>query len=310
MQPLLVLGSVLLVIWLLPGGEKSGPHTPCKALSGDGSTVGMTLSRCRTIASDTASEEDPLPFWGRVDCASESRQQWVPTGGDIQLTAAGSLQGDTAFRRLTIFDADEAEEHAGRCELGYNWNEDSDPGTGITGPGPTVFYEEGQRRVTFASLRIPAVWNVDDPNWRTVLQMKQAEPYNNDAHASMFELQVRDGNWLVINDWHDVWTAPATPGVWTRFAFDLTYSQDPRIGSIKVYVDLNDDGDFNDSGEQSPTVHRQTLLDETAGEQDAVPPGGSVPSHLRAGLYQNEIYSCPPPDGCYMDIDNVQVVEP
>lgn len=139
-----------------------------------------------------------------------------------------------------MLDEDERARGVGRCELGYNWNEDTDPGTGIAGPGPTVFYDEGERLVTFA--------------------------------------------------------------------FDVAYSSDPAKGSIRIYADLNGDGDAEDDDERSPELRLATLRPETAGRQDAVAPGEGIPSHLRAGLYQNRNYGCPPPQGCYMDIDNVQVV--
>ena len=37
--------------------------------------------------------------------------------------------------------------------------------------------------------------------------------------------------------------------------------------------------------------------------------GDAIPSHLRAGIYQDEGYSCPlSGPGCSIDIDNVQVL--
>ena len=36
-----------------------------------------------------------------------------------------------------------------------------------------------------------------------------------------------------------------------------------------------------------------------------------MPSHLRAGIYQNESYACPRSGvGCSVDVDNVQVLRP
>lgn len=271
------------------------------------SLIGLSLPDCSLIASDTSAASDPLPFWGKVDCEADTRHQRLIAGGDLHPTGAGAPQGDVAYRRLTAIDGDDA--WGERCELGYNWNSATDPGNGLTGPGPTVLYSEGQRRVTYASLRLPASADVNDPDWRVVLQMKQTQPYANNDHHSMFELQVRSGNWLVISDWNDLWTAPAHTDRWTRFAFDVVYSQNPAVGSIRVYVDLNDDGDVADAGERSPLFRRQTLIRETA-SGGAVAPGQSVPSHLRAGIYQNENYSCPAPAGCHVDVDNVQVVAP
>ncbi len=256
----------------------------------------LTLPGCEAIASDTAAKPDPTDFWGQIDCARDSRHSRRAPGGDPAPRAGGRPQGDEAFRRLRVLDGDEISGE--RCELGRNDSEE----------GPTVFYEEGERRITFASLRLPPSSDLTDPNWRVALQMKQAQPYNNPAQASMFELQVREGNWLLISGWHDLWTGPARAGAWTRFAFDVTYSRDPGLGRINVYADLNGDGDAGDAGERSPTIERATLLEETDGDQSAVDPGDSIPSHLRAGIYQNPIFRCPAPAGCWVDVDNVQVL--
>jgi hypothetical protein len=97
--------------------------------------------------------------------------------------------------------------------------------------------------------------------------------------------------------------------MWTRFAFDVVYSQNPEIGSIQVSVDLNGDGDFEDPNEHSPKMHAPTLATETEPGYE-IPPGGSIPSHLRAGIYHNTKFSCPRPVGCSSNLDNLQVIAP
>jgi hypothetical protein len=230
-----------------------------------------------------------------IDCETDSRHQQVTSGGDSHSMGTGSSQGNSAFRRMTVIDGDDV--YGERCELGFNnWS------------GPTTFYNEGQRRVTFISLRMPNNSDVNAQGWRTVMQMKQAQGYRNPDTSPIIEMQVRDGRWSVSNSWNGIWSAPAQQNTWTRFAFDVTYSQDPSIGSIKVYVDLNGDGDASDSGEQSSTMHMATLRAETAGtgySDYAV--GQSIPNHLRAGIYQDPGYNCP--SGCSVDVDNVQVVK-
>lgn len=192
-----------------------------------------------------------------------------------------------------------------RCELGNNWTASTvDP----PGPGPTIFYYEGYRRVTYMSLRLPSTTAMGS-DWRTVMQMKQTQPYNNGTPAPILELQLRSGVWMMVNNWNEVWTAPASPGAWTRFAFDITYSASPAVGTIKVYVDLNGDGDFGDPNEQSPVIHGATLQTETSpGGISPYSVGQSIPDHLRTGIYENPNYSCP--SGCSMDVDNVQVLRP
>ena len=266
---------------------------------------------CRLIASDTASEEDPIPFWGEIDCVSESRHRRLPVTGDDHPDAFGDSQIDGGLRRISVVDGDDISGE--RCELGENWRLKSDPGTGNEGPGPTVLYEEGDRRITMISVRLPKEWDLQDPDWRVVTQMKQAQPYTNPTLSSVFELQMRAGTWNVISNWSEpLWTAPAALDQWTRFAFDVTYSQDPKRGLISVYADLNGDGDANDDGEQSGPIRHATLKTERAGrnidENDLVP-GDPIPSHLRAGLYQNPNFKCPAPKGCTVDIDNVQVID-
>lgn len=198
---------------------------------------------------------------------------------------------------MTVLDGDD---QAGeRCELGLN-----DQG------GPTALFREGQRRVTLVSLRLPANSPISAPNWRVVLQMKQTQPYFNPAPAPIFELQARAGRWVIASDWSDLWATRARQSTWTRFAFDIVYSQNPSTGSIKVYVDRNGDGDASGKGEQSRRLPHQTLRPEVAGGQGPIAVGASIPSHLRAGIYQNSLYSCPAPRGCSVDVDNVQVVKP
>jgi hypothetical protein len=302
---LVVIAGVVLFI-ALSGGDGASDPAPRGSCLIPGSKIGMEFPGCDMVASDTASSPAPLPFWGRMDCVDPSRHRWVASGGDGHPIATGSKQANSAFRRLAVIDGDDI--WGERCELGYNWNAESDPGTGIRGPGPTVFYHEGSRRVTYVSLRLPHAWDVHDPDWRVVLQMKQTEPYDNHHGGPMLDLQVRGGSWVVMSEWEELWTAPARTGAWTRFAFDVTYSADPARGSIRVHVDLNGDGDFGDSGERSPTFNRATLRREAP--NSVTQPGESIPSHLRAGLYQNENYACPAPAGCHVDLDNVQVLGP
>jgi Polysaccharide lyase len=265
-------------------------------LSEPGSTIGLTLpSSCTVVGSDTAGSADPINFWGKIDCQTASRHQQITSGGDSSATALGTSQGNAAFRRLTVRDGDNV--YGERCELGENESY-----------GHTTLYHEGQRRVTFMSLRLGSGINPLGSDWRTVMQMKQAQTYRNPDTSPIIEMQVRDGEWILRNSWNDLWSAPAQAGKWTRFAFDITYSADPNVGSMRMYVDVNGDGDAADAGESSPEMHLATLRVETAGQGSShYEVGQSIPDHLRAGVYQNQAYSCP--SGCSVDVDNVQVVK-
>jgi hypothetical protein len=149
--------------------------------------------------------------------------------------------------------------------------------------------------------------------WQTVAQMKQAMPADNVGTGPVLELQLYGDRLWLQNSWHQAWSTRAPdPNTWIRYALDVTYSPDPDVGSVQVYVDLNGDGDALDSGEESPRLSLQTMLAETDGPNgtsDGLAPGDPIPDHLRLGIYHNPSIVCPPPDGCAVDVDNVQVVE-
>lgn len=279
--------------YVQPPHETGNPNCP---LSHPGSTIGLTLpSACSLVGQDTASSADPVPFWGKIDCQTASRHQHLTSGGDTHDTGLGSGQGNASFRRMTVQDGDNI--WGERCELGENESY-----------GHTTLYHEGQRRVTYMSIRMGNGANPLDSDWRTVMQMKQAQSYRNPNLSPIIEMQVRNGAWTLRNSWSDIWTAPAQGDTWTRFGFDITYSADPSVGSMRMYVDLNGDGDSSDVNESSPTMHMATLRVETAGSGSSrYEVGQSIPDHLRAGIYQNGDYSCP--TGCSVDVDNVQIVK-
>jgi len=256
------------------------------------------MGDCPTIAADTASATSPLPFWGKVDCADSSRVTRLTGGADPHPAASGAAQPDNSYRQLTVMDGD-------------NVNRNS----------PTALYREGQRRVTYASIRLPDSFPLDANTWQAVLQMKQAQPADGGGGTPVLALHAFDGAWRFYQsdsngpsgDTHELWSAPAAKNTWTRFAFDITYSQDPSKGKIQISADLNGDGDFSDAGEQSPVMTTYTLkyeVDGPNGTSDGLAPGQSIPSHLRMGNYHNPSISCPPPLGCQTDVDNVEVVKP
>ena len=275
-------------------------HGSCP-LSDPRTEIGLALGGCRLVASDTAQVLDPNGFWGRVDCETASQSQRLSSDGDTHLTALGGAQGDSAYRRQTVFDGDDV--YGERCELGRN----------NLSAGTTVFYREGQRRATLFSLRLPSNLPLWTSDWQTVMQMKQTQPSDGGGGGPIIELNARSNQWRVYNDWHLVWSFPAQSGVWTRFVWDVTYSRDPSKGALQVAADLNGDGDVADPGERSARLHVATLKAETSGPNgtsDGLAPGDSIPSHLRAGIYHNPSISCPVPVGCSADLDNVQVLAP
>jgi hypothetical protein len=259
----------------------------------------------RLIASDVALNPNPIPFWQRIECESRTRHRHLTGGGDLHLTGLGVPQGNVAHRRLTLFDGDSY--YGERCELGYN-NRHS----------RVAFYGEGMRRITYFSLRFPGNFPLKTKRWQVVMQMKQSTPADNSGGAPVLALFANRGRWEL---WHSppgytlkqnlLWSRRARKGAWTRFAFHVRYSRKRSRGRIRVFADLNGDGDFGDPGERGRRRRTNTLKVETAGSSgDGYRQGQSLRSHLRLGIYHDTGISCPRPQGCSVDIDNVQVIRP
>lgn len=300
------------------GGESTAPsHTPASQpppdpppngdcpLSAPESSIGMTLpGSCTVVASDTASASSPLGFWGSIDCATDSRHKQVTSGGDPAPTATGTPQGNSSFRSLTAFDGDDF--WGERCELGMNDHRSS----------PVAFYREGQRRVTYASFRLPASYPLGTDKWQGVLQMKQSQPSDNGGGTPVLSLGAYDGKWMLFHsepgptsEDEVIWEAPAEKGIWNRVAIDAKYSQYADQGWIKIYIDLDGNGDFSGPNEQSETFRTNTLKYETGSDtSDGYSAGQSLPSHLRVGMYHNQSIPCA--TGCAVETDNIQVVRP
>ncbi|MBS1679497.1 MAG: heparin lyase I family protein [Actinobacteria bacterium] len=259
----------------------------------------MTIPGCHLVASDTAAKQSPIPFWGQVFCQTQAQATTSDTGGAPESTATGAAQGNSAARTVTVFDGDN--DWGERCELGENdWRD-----------GPTTFYHQGQRRATYFSLRLPQNFPLNTNNWQTVMQMKQAQPSDGGGGAPILEMEARQGKWVVVENWHDLFSFPARKKTWTRFAWDVYYSQNPAKGWLQVSADLNGDGDFNDPGERSPVFHVATLKTEIEGPNgasDGLAAGQPIPSHLRMGIYHDPAISCPAPTGCSVELDDVQVL--
>jgi hypothetical protein len=272
----------------------------------------MTAPGCRVLRRDTAGAPDPRPgLWGTIDCESSSRYAYHTSGGDPSPTPTGVPQGDDDYRSLTAFDGDQV--FGERCELGRN-SHTYGQNTGGETAGTFALYREGDHRVTFFSERYPAAFPVGAADWQTVAQIKQAQPADNGGGSPAITLALWGNHLRLMNTSNQVWATRAPQsGTWIRYALDVVFSPDPAVGSVKVYVDLNGDGDALDQGEQSRRLALATQITETDGPNgfaDGLGPGAPIPNHLRLGIYHHPSIACPGPTGCPMDIDNVQVVAP
>ena len=277
----------------------------------------LTVSGCTLVKADNGSAADPKPLWGSIDCVTAAQASQITTGGDTHPTGDGSAQGDTAYRRMHVNEGDNF--YGERCELGRN-----DHRSTVT-PATFNLYREGEHRITFLSLRLPSGFPLSTTTWQVVSQMKQTQPSDNGDGTPVLALHAEAGQWklfqsssvLLSSNTTELWGVNATKSQWTRFAFDVKYSQNNTIGSVKVYIDLNGDGDALDPGEQqtTPTANTYTLKQEIAGTTtDGMNTGDSLPSHLRVGLYHNNATSgtgsidCVVND-CSVEVDNVQVYQ-
>jgi len=169
-------------------------------------------------------------------------------------------------------------------------------------------------------LWLPSRFDLATQHWQVVAQMKQANPSDlaesgtGYGYSPILELDASDGQWKLYNNWNLIWQAPARKYTWVRFAIEALYSADPDRGSVRVFVDLNGDGDALDQFEAAPTITTDTLKTEIpdpdgeANDTDGIAAGEAIPSHLRVGVYHDPVIPCSP--ACRIRVDNVQVMAP
>lgn len=315
------------------GGEKGCPLADTRF---GAPPVGLTDLRdrgCALVNSDTGRLRSPRPLWGAaasggtIDCESRRRQVRLRHGGDPHPTGLGEPQpaetdgGFGPFRRLTVRDGDDV--WGERCELGHNEHRYGEGGGGRAYSGTFALYPPDQRRVTFASIRLPENFPLAAERWQTVLQMKHANPSQptfggHEISVPAIGLEARSVEGRPVfrvysneaNPDFDPVTFAARKLHWIRFVFDVFYSSDPERGWLQVSADLDGDGDLGDPGEVAPKRRAATLVEQDPDAEPifgAPPRGQTLAAHLRIGLYHDPQISCPPA-GCSVDVDNVQVV--
>jgi hypothetical protein len=224
---------------------------------------------------DSCASADPLPLYGAFVGARRDGRQNVFTNsvnqiadGRLSLQSSGG-PNNLAYRKITVQPGDQ--NWGIRDALGYNWNNASDAGWGIAGPGPTVLWHEGEYHELTTWVQLGSINTTG--YFRQLLEIKQSEPYTeNPSRGAMFELQQREGKWMAICQWSDTWTIPVTqsPGTWVPISVEGMFSADPSKGWIRFKV----------GNQTSPIFHRQTLLRDTSN-------GASVPSFMELGPYQD-----------------------
>ena len=236
-------------------------------------------------------------IWGGIACQRRDRVTAARFGGASDPGPDGAPV-NSGFRRLRVLDGDDSSGE--RCELGLNDHFTS----------PVALYREGERLITYTSLKLSKGFPLDRPSWQVVLQMKQSQPSNRGGGIPVLALHAYDDRWRLVGRNGELWSARASKNLWTRFAFDVNYSPDPRTGWASLSVDLNGDGDALDRREQSERFELATLKVEGPGSSDdGVAKGAAIPSHLRAGIYHNPVYSCSR-YRCSIGVDEVGVYEP
>jgi len=225
-----------------------------------------------------------MPLWNAIDAASPSRHQQFSSGGP----------NGGAFRRMTVQDGDNS--WGERAELGYNSRLN-----GLGAPWGTFFlYNEGQRRITDFSMRLPSTFPINTTKWQVVMQMKQTGPASNSGGTPVLALEAREGKWVLTqsdspgpsSNTHVLWSTPATLDTWTDVRLDVTYSPDPTQGRVQITV----------GGVASPTFTTFTQKYETSPAGQGLSAGGAIPSHLRMGIYHD-----PSLPGTSVDFADVRV---
>lgn len=277
--------------------------------------AGVGVSRATMLATggtvlrnDTSAQADPRPgLWGEIAAVSAARHTHVTTGGDTRNRADNVAQGNTAFRRLTVQDGDDF--YGERAALGRNeWQNGENTGSRID--GTFALANEGDHKITFWSMRFPAGFPTSTFAWQQILEWKQTQPYaqQTDLNRSgppgvALELQLYGNALRVSSMWVERWTTIVPPlGQWIRFAWDVKFSQYPNIGFMKFYVDVDNDGNFNDANEFFEW-HGATLCYSSIA-QNGMAAGDSIPNFLEIGPYRNASYT----GNSVVEIDNIQIV--
>ena len=223
-----------------------------------------TVAECKLVRSDTAADPNAHHLWGaRYACASNQRVSNPRSGGDPRPTALGTPQGNTAYRKLTVFDGDN---YSGeRCELGYNtWNE------GLANPsnpyGTFYNYFEGTAAPPTSASGSPTTSRSTRSSWQGVGQMKQSRgsrrqrPAPRSSPSAPTTASGPSGTPTPSDllQTSNSGESPAHKNVWTRIEVDAYYSQYRRARAGSSTRQSTACGAFACSARN--TLHTQPLV--------------------------------------------------
>jgi Big-like domain-containing protein len=236
---------------------------------------------------DLASDLDFLSVWHQLNPDVPSRVEWHPTGGDPHPLVDGRTSD--SWRRISIQQGDQAANDSGRMrmQLGQPY---------VTSDSSTFkVYNEGERWVTYWSMRIPGV-NIPAGTGAQVWEMYQNQT---NGGPPVLSFGVRSNNVLELHvkppgeDNVNLWRAEVPSNTWLRFAVDIEYTTDGNNAKIQLWGDPDGDavGDLS--------LRRLTPL---ISGYPTLFGGGSV--SLLAGIYGDD--SLP---AHHIDFANWQVAE-
>ena len=239
-------------VWDTTTVAEDGPHT-LKAVASDESgnsvsaSVGVSVRKGEdygaiphtgvVVKQDLAPDPYFMRLWHNLNPDKPSQVEWHMSGGDPHPLIEGST--NSSWRRLVIHDGDRGSgDSSSRKRLQLGANSASDSNT-------FKAYREGERWITYWSMRIPSV-NIPAGEGAQVWQMYQqggsGPPILAFGHRSndTLRLIVRRGSDKVT-----LWNAHVPVDTWLRFAIAVHYTRSPGNAEIQLWGDLGDSGDLS-----------------------------------------------------------------
>ena len=187
------------------------------------------------VGEDLAPSSDFAAEWGHVNPDLPSQVQWYPIGGDPHPLVDGSVS--RSFRRLTLRDGDRGANDPPtreRLQLGRPY---------VTSRGETLMiYREGERWITYWSVRIPRVdLPVPSQMWEMYQQAGGGPPVLSFRQRGRGTLELLAKPSLSVPA-ESLWHRRVRPNTWLRFAVDVAYSSSPADARIRLWGSLGGSG--------------------------------------------------------------------